>query len=299
MRDAFLGILSHELRTPITTIYGGTRVLSRPGLSEETRREVSDDISVEAERLHRLVEDLLVLARTERGTLQRRGRPGPRPAPASPAIVESEGAPLAGHPVRAPHRPNLPTVSADPTYVEQIIRNLVGNGAKYSPGGATVTVQAEQVEGFVDLRILDEGPGIASDEVDRLFELFYRSPTTAAQSAGAGHRPVRVSGARRGDGRSDLGQPAPDRRRRVRVLAARPGRETTSDGRNERGRAALRPVGALQDVCKVPSTHLTMLLRPPATHAGPHRCRWTAGCGRRTIATAQGHRLTSRVRRAT
>jgi two-component system, OmpR family, sensor histidine kinase KdpD len=70
--------------------------------------------------------------------------------------------------------------------VEQIIRNLVGNGAKYSPNGATVTIEAELVDDFVDLRILDEGPGIASDEVDRLFELFYRSPTTAAQSAGAG-----------------------------------------------------------------------------------------------------------------
>ena len=185
VRDAFLGILSHELRTPITTIYGGTRVLSRTGLSEETRREVSEDISAEAERLHRLVEDLLVLARTERGTLSA----GADPVLVQhliPGIVESEGARWPDTKFELRISPNLPTVSADPTYVEQIIRNLVGNAAKYSPSGATVTVQAEQVDGFVDLRILDEGPGIASDEVDRLFELFYRSPTTAAQSAGAG-----------------------------------------------------------------------------------------------------------------
>jgi K+-sensing histidine kinase KdpD len=185
VRDAFLGILSHELRTPITTIYGGARVLSRPGLSEEARREVLEDVSAEAERLHRLVEDLLVLARTERGSLS----VGMDPVLVQhllPGIVESEGARWPGTQFELAIRPNLPTVLADPTYVEQIIRNLVGNGAKYSPNGATVTIEAELVDDFVDLRILDEGPGIASDEVDRLFELFYRSPTTAAQSAGAG-----------------------------------------------------------------------------------------------------------------
>jgi two-component system sensor histidine kinase KdpD len=185
VRDAFLGILSHELRTPITTIYGGTRVLARPGLSEEARREVSEDISAEAERLHRLVEDLLVLARTERGTLNA----GADPVLVQhllPAILESEGARWPSKHFELVTAPGLPTVSADPTYVEQIVRNLVGNGAKYSPNGATVTVCTELHDDFVHVRILDQGPGIASDEVDRLFELFYRSPTTAAQSAGAG-----------------------------------------------------------------------------------------------------------------
>lgn len=185
VRDAFLGILSHELRTPITTIYGGTRVLARPGLSEEARKEVSEDISAEAERLHRLVEDLLVLARTERGTLN----VGADPVLVQhllPAIVESEGESWPNKHFELLTAPGLPTVSADPTYVEQIVRNLVGNGAKYSPDGATITVWTELHDDFVHVRILDQGPGIASDEVDRLFELFYRSPATAAQSAGAG-----------------------------------------------------------------------------------------------------------------
>jgi signal transduction histidine kinase len=185
LRDAFMGILSHELRTPITTIFGGTRVLARTGLSDETRREVAADISAEAERLHRLVEDLLVLARAERGGLQL----GADPVLIQhllPRILESEGArwPSKRFELRMPR--SMPTVSADPTYVEQVVRNLIGNAAKYSPDGTTVDVVGEVLEDEIHVRILDEGPGISSAEVGRLFELYYRSPTTAAQSAGAG-----------------------------------------------------------------------------------------------------------------
>jgi K+-sensing histidine kinase KdpD len=185
LRDAFMGILSHELRTPITTIFGGTRVLARSGLSDDTRRDVAADISAEAERLHRLVEDLLVLARAERGGLQL----GADPVLIQhllPRIIESEGArwPSKRLELRMPR--SMPTVSADPTYVEQIVRNLIGNAAKYSPDGTTVDVVGEVLEDEIHVRILDEGPGISSAEVGRLFELYYRSPTTAAQSAGAG-----------------------------------------------------------------------------------------------------------------
>ncbi len=185
LRDAFMGILSHELRTPITTIFGGTRVLARSGLSDDTRRDVAADISAEAERLHRLVEDLLVLARAERGGLQL----GADPVLIQhllPRIIESEGArwPSKRFELRMPR--SMPTVSADPTYVEQIVRNLIGNAAKYSQDGTTVDVVGEVLEDEIHVRILDEGPGISSAEVGRLFELYYRSATTAAQSAGAG-----------------------------------------------------------------------------------------------------------------
>src|SRR6266542_3249546 len=157
LRDAFMGILSHELRTPITTIFGGTRVLARSGLSEETRREVAADISEEAERLHRLVEDLLVLARAERGGLQL----GADPVLIQhllPRIIESEGArwPSKRFELRMPR--SMPTVSADPTYVEQVVRNLIGNAAKYSPDGTTVDVVGAGLGLFV-CRALVEAMG--------------------------------------------------------------------------------------------------------------------------------------------
>jgi signal transduction histidine kinase len=80
----------------------------------------------------------------------------------------------------------LPTVAADPTYTEQVVRNLVSNAAKYGGPGSTVTIRASAGAGEVVVQVLDDGPGFPSDETNRLFELFYRSPGTAATASGAG-----------------------------------------------------------------------------------------------------------------
>ncbi|HEY6057414.1 MAG TPA: GAF domain-containing protein, partial [Candidatus Limnocylindrales bacterium] len=124
VREAFIGMLSHELRTPITTIYGGTRILRRHGLSEHARREVFADITDEAERLHRLVEDLLVLARAERGGLEIGGEPVLLQH-VLPRVVESEAAHWPATRIRMDVPGMMPPVSADPTYVEQVVRNLL------------------------------------------------------------------------------------------------------------------------------------------------------------------------------
>src|SRR4029079_8040673 len=72
------------------------------------------------------------------------------------------------------------------TYIEQILRNLLANAAKYSPSGSTVEGKVENEADGVAVRVLDAGPGIARAEVEQLFSLFYRSPATAASAAGAG-----------------------------------------------------------------------------------------------------------------
>jgi two-component system sensor histidine kinase KdpD len=82
--------------------------------------------------------------------------------------------------------PGLPTVTADPTYAEQVIRNLLSNAAKYGGLESTVVVRAERGEGEVIVRVLDDGPGFPIEERDRLFELFYRSARTATKASGAG-----------------------------------------------------------------------------------------------------------------
>ncbi|MFL5756683.1 MAG: sensor histidine kinase [Chloroflexota bacterium] len=81
--------------------------------------------------------------------------------------------------------PALPTVVADPTYVEQVVRNLLSNAAKYG-GAGRVEVRADHDGDEVLVRVLDEGPGFPEAEADRLFELFFRSSTTAARASGAG-----------------------------------------------------------------------------------------------------------------
>jgi signal transduction histidine kinase len=185
-REAFLGILSHELRTPITTIYAGSKVLARDEpLEAPTRRELAADISGEAERLFRLVEDLLVMTRVERGVLQLANEPVLLQRVLAGAIrLEAAHWPRTRIELTGPT--DLPAVSGDATYVEQVTRNLLSNAAKYSPPGTPVEVRLEESDNEVVVRVLDRGRGFQSHESDDLFELFYRSPATAAQASGAG-----------------------------------------------------------------------------------------------------------------
>jgi PAS domain S-box-containing protein len=176
VRETFIGVLSHELRTPITTIYGGAKILARPDgkVDEETRQAIFVDIAEEAERLQRLVEDVVALNRF--GELQR----------IVPAVVRSEEQRWPGVRFDLDIPPGMPTVVADPTYVEQVVRNLLSNAAKYGGPGSSIEARLEPTEDEVQVRILDDGPGVEADEAERLFELFYRSPTTAQFSSGAG-----------------------------------------------------------------------------------------------------------------
>ena len=189
VRETFIGVLSHELRTPVTTIFGGARVLARDdsGLDEATRREILADVADEAERLKRLVEDVVALSRfgESEGDL---GREPVLLQRVVPTVVASEEERWPGVRFTIEILPGLPTVVADPTYLEQVIRNLLANAAKYGGPGATVEVVVDPGPGEdeVSVCVRDDGPGIEPAEADRLFDLFYRSPTTASATPGAG-----------------------------------------------------------------------------------------------------------------
>lgn len=189
VRETFIGVLSHELRTPVTTIFGGARVLSRDesGLDEATRREILNDVAEEAERLKRLVEDVVALSRFGE-TDADLGREPVLLQRVVPAVVASEQERWPGVDFEVTIPPGLPTVFADPTYLEQVIRNLLANAAKYGGQGASVEVA---VEADIDAEevlvcVRDDGPGIRTDETERLFDLFYRSPNNASATTGAG-----------------------------------------------------------------------------------------------------------------
>ena len=187
VRETFIGVLSHELRTPVTTIFGGAKLLAREHstLDEETRRGIFRDIHEEAERLQRLVEDVVALNRFGEDA----GDIGWEPVLLQrllPRVVESEEGRWPGVTFRLDIAPGLATVIADPTYVEQVVRNLLSNAAKYGGAGSTVTLAAEPGEGEVLVKVLDDGPGFPAEETSRLFDLFYRSPGTAASASGAG-----------------------------------------------------------------------------------------------------------------
>ena len=186
VREAFLGVLSHELRTPVTTIYGGTDVLARrsAALSDESRQELYADIRGEADRLYRLVENLLVMSRVERQGLQVDTEPVllQRLVPRV-AAAESSRWPNADWVTSLP--PGLPPVAAEETYIEQVMRNLLGNAAKYG-GDGEVRVTAHDKGDTVAVTVSDSGPGIPENEIESIFELFYRSPSVLRQASGAG-----------------------------------------------------------------------------------------------------------------
>jgi signal transduction histidine kinase len=185
IRDAFIEVLSHELRTPMTTIVGGAELLERGHLPGERVGEVAHDVREEAERMIRLIEDLLVLSRAERGSLEISDEPvllqrvvdrvGQDIARRQPALVLDIA--LAA---------DLPPVRGELTYVEQVLRNLVGNAAKYGPPEGPIRIEGSVQGLFAEVRIVDAGPGILADDLERVFQLFYRSRETAARVSGAG-----------------------------------------------------------------------------------------------------------------
>ena len=192
LNQAFIGVVSHELRTPITSIYAGSKLLRRMAPTDfEKRADLTADIEAEAERLYRLTEDLLVLTRVERGTLDIGLEPVAMPRVLERVIAsEQERWPLTT--IELLVQPGIPIALGDNTYIEQLIRNLVGNAAKYAPQGGTVQVVVTATQAGaagteeIEVRVLDRGPGLAEEDADHLFELFYRSPLTAKKAPGAG-----------------------------------------------------------------------------------------------------------------
>ena len=173
LRDAFIGMLSHELRTPITSIYGVANLLEARGatMDPETRSGLLEDMRAESDRLFRLVENLLVLARAERGVTTIDAVPV-LVHRLIPRIVESEAAAWPALRIRFTVPDHLPPARADEGFVDLILRNLIGNAAKYAPG--PVEVRAEHVDGEIHVDVCDAGVGIPESELDHVFELFRR-----------------------------------------------------------------------------------------------------------------------------
>jgi PAS domain S-box-containing protein len=186
-KDEFLGLLSHELRTSMTLIYGGIKAVRRMGgrMKREERDSLLESVEQEADSLCRMIEDLLNLARLELG----------EQLTTEPVLVQHVIARFArnlgqnapGRSVTVDVPSNLAPVVAEPTYVEQILRNLVSNAEKYSPRESPIELQAStNGGGEVVISVLDRGPGIPKEEAEAVFERFYRSQQTPKRVRGIG-----------------------------------------------------------------------------------------------------------------
>jgi len=187
LRDAFTGVISHELRTPITTIYGMSQVLRQRHrtMDPDALRQVIEDIEGEADRLRRLAEDLLVLSRTE-GDRLRLTRDPLLIGHVVRRRIADESLRWPKHRFRATIPPGLPLVMGEEMYVEQVVQNLLSNAAKYSPAGSEISVVVGHEDDEVVVRVFDEGIGLPDESPEILFQLFYRAANAARQASGAG-----------------------------------------------------------------------------------------------------------------
>ncbi len=186
-RDAFVGVMSHEIRTPITTIYGMTELLRKRHrtMEPDTVGQYLEGIAEDADRLRRLTEDLLVLSRAEGGRLEVAMNPL-MIGHLVRTTVESERVRSSQHHFVVKGPSQLPMVLGEDVYVEQITRNFLGNAAKYSPPGTTITVGLTSEGRGVAVRVTDAGPGLPEGPPERLFDVFYRAPDAIGSTSGAG-----------------------------------------------------------------------------------------------------------------
>jgi two-component system sensor histidine kinase KdpD len=169
VKTALLHAVSHDLRSPLTAIGTAAAGLQAPGLQDEDREELVAVVRQEAERLARLVDDLLDLSRVEAGALHPRLDWTDLHEVVGRAAEQVPGADIS---IELP--PDLPLVRADAAQLERVFVNLLDNAARFSPPGRPVRVIGGQGAGRVTVRVLDEGPGIPASQRPAIFEPFHR-----------------------------------------------------------------------------------------------------------------------------
>jgi two-component system sensor histidine kinase KdpD len=174
MRSALLTAISHDLRTPLASITGAASTLQSQAekLLPETRQELLESIADEAERLSRLVSNLLDMTRLESGVELRRDF-YPLEEIIGSALQRMEHQ-LERRQVTTQLPDSLPLVFVDDVLLGQLVVNLLENATKYTPEGTPIEVAAEVEQDAIVLEVRDRGPGFAPNEELRIFEKFYR-----------------------------------------------------------------------------------------------------------------------------
>jgi two-component system sensor histidine kinase KdpD len=185
LRSALLSTVSHDLRTPLAVVTGAATTLrDNASLDAPTRSALIDTICDEAERLERLVRNLLDMTRVQAGALsvKREWVPAEEVIGSARARLQRQ---LAGREVKVSLDSAMPLLSGDPLLLEQVVLNLLENAGKYSPAGSPIDVVVREGAGFIELEVADRGPGFDAKDAERLFEKFYRGTRTVA-GAGLG-----------------------------------------------------------------------------------------------------------------
>jgi two-component system sensor histidine kinase KdpD len=187
LRSALLTSISHDLKTPLAAILGAAGMLRDPpeGLAKEDEAELLGTVVDESERLNRFIANLLDMTRIESGAMA--------PNAGLNFVGDIVGTALqrtqkitAGHAVAVDIPADLPMINVDPVLFEQVLFNLIDNAAKYAPEGTTIGLKGWVDSASVVLQVIDEGPGIPAEDLERVFDSFYRVRKVDQVRAGTG-----------------------------------------------------------------------------------------------------------------
>jgi two-component system sensor histidine kinase KdpD len=180
LRSSLLASVSHDLRTPLAVITGASSSLieAEDSLAQATRRELYQTIYDDANRLSRLVDNLLDMTRIESGSVVVNKQEHFIEEVVGSALSRLNKQ-LAGRQVVTHISPDLPLVPLDDMLIEQVLTNLLENVQKYTPPGSPIDVSAWRENKQVLVEVADRGPGLPEDELDKVFEKFYRGQAAA------------------------------------------------------------------------------------------------------------------------
>jgi two-component system sensor histidine kinase KdpD len=187
LRGALLTSISHDLKTPLDSILGSAGTLRGMSgqLDDVAKVELLTTIIDESERLNRFIANLLDMTKLESGAIV--------PNSALHDVGETVGSALrratkilSQHRVEMELADDLPMVALDPVLFEQVLFNLLDNAAKYAPAGTTIRIQSWRDGEHIGLQVLDEGNGIAPQDLEHIFDKFYRAQKADHVRAGTG-----------------------------------------------------------------------------------------------------------------
>lgn len=175
LKTALLDAVTHDLRTPLTSIKGAIWTIRGGGVSEEVRRELCEVIEQEADRLNHFIQGMTDLARLEAGQLSLESKDVSAEEMIEDALRRAEPL-LASHRVEVSIEPQLPEMQVDPRLISQVLYTLIENAAKYSGAGSMIGVSAyRNANSAVDFAVTDDGPGIAPELRAQVFQKFFRA----------------------------------------------------------------------------------------------------------------------------
>jgi PAS domain S-box-containing protein len=184
LRDSFLSVASHELKTPLTSLLGNAQLLkrrmARDGAFSQAYTHAIEVIVDQANRLNRMITALLDISRIQTGQLAIERRPMDICSLVHRIVAEVQPT-LDKHTVVYHAPEGVLLIDGDELRLEQVMQNLLGNAIKYSPSGGAVVIRIEQQEGEISVAVSDQGIGIPEHELPNLFQRFYRASNADAQ----------------------------------------------------------------------------------------------------------------------